>query len=103
RRSVSCAGAAAAKHSTPTKKARVSCSRTLLKLCPFQTVLIDDDMKVLDLPCQGFRNLDREWPRLLWKQGALQVAVGDPHDLAIVVVEAGNDVRNVHGLPTLIQ
>jgi hypothetical protein len=32
RRSVSWAGAAAARHSTPTKKARVPCSRTLLKL-----------------------------------------------------------------------
>src|ERR1700745_1341450 len=90
RKSTSCPKPIAPGQSMPTKRALRSTPR--LRLCPLQAVLVDDDMKILDLPCQGFWDLDRERLRLLRKQSALDVSVGNPDDLAIVVVKAGDDM-----------
>src|SRR5260370_28265509 len=105
-RSASCAKPIAARQ---TKPARTSTFRSSLRhtsggdLRPLQTVLVDDDMKVLDLPCQGFWDLYRERLSLLRKQSALHISIGDPHHLALVVVKAGDDVLDGHRLATLIQ
>src|SRR5579864_1298885 len=61
-----------------------------------QAILIDDDMKVLNLPCNRFRNFYRERLTRLRKQRLLHIAIGNPDHFAIVVVETGDDVRNIH-------
>src|SRR5205823_14080610 len=97
RSSMSCAMLTAARDSST---APIQHSETLGLL---QAVLIDDDMKVLNLPCNGFRNFYRERLTRLRKQRLLHIAIGNPDHFAIVVVETGDDVRNIHRLARLVQ
>src|SRR5579864_1348543 len=108
RRSASCAQSIVpARHTAQRSSSIAPCSSRCFDfssgLRVVHAVLVDDDMKVLNLPCQRFRNLESECLRLLRKQSALDIAIGDPYHLAVAIVETGDDMRNIHGLATLIQ
>src|SRR6266550_3881960 len=73
---------------------KIPAARTRLALGLLQAVLIDDDMEVLNLSCHGWWNLNRKRFIGLWKQGLLNVSVGNPYNLAIVVVETRDYMRD---------
>src|SRR5579871_6673741 len=86
----------------PTSKTEIPAPHCI-GLRSLQSILIDHDMKVLDLSCHRLGNLKRKCLRRLRQQRFLNISVRDPNDLAVVVIETCNHMRNVDRFSALIE
>src|SRR5437868_8718891 len=71
----------------------------------FQTlrhVRAHHDSEVRYLRCQVAGNAERERFRGLGQEGAIHVTVRYPYDLAVLVIESSQHLRDVHDLPALV-
>ena len=68
-----------------------------------QSVVVDDNMKVLHLPGERFRNLYSKRFCGLRQQRLFNVSIRYPNHLPAVVIETCNNMRNVHGLAAFVE